>query len=49
MKAMRYGMNRVTNEFEIYLSEEEAQEMKQALKSSGLVHSRKFHKLIEQL
>ena len=46
---MRYGMNRVTNEFEIYLSEEEAQEMKQALKSSGLVHRRKFHKLIEQL
>ena len=46
---MRYGMNRVTNEFEIYLSEEEAQEMKQALKSSGLVHSRKFYKLIEQL
>ena len=46
---MRYGMNRVTNEFEIYLSEEEAQEMKAALKSSGLVHRRKFHKLIEQL
>ena len=46
---MRYGMNRVTNEFEIYLSEEEAQEIKAALKSSGLVHSRKFHKLIEQL
>ena len=46
---MRYGMNRVTNEFEIYLSEEEAQEMKAALKSSGLVHSRKFHKLIDEL
>jgi hypothetical protein len=46
---MRYGMNRVTNEFEIYLSEEEAQEMKAALKSSGLIHRRKFHKLIEQL
>ncbi len=46
---MRYGMNRVTNEFEIYLSAEEAQEMKQALKSSGLVHSRKFHKLIDEL
>ena len=42
-------MNRVTNEFEIYLSEEEAQEMKAALKSSGLIHRRKFHKLIEQL
>lgn len=46
---MRYGMNRVTNEFEIYLSEEEAQEMKAALKSSGLIHRRKFHRLIEQL
>lgn len=42
-------MNRVTNEFEIYLSEEEAREMKTALKSSGLVHRRKFHKLIEAL
>lgn len=46
---MRYGMNKISNEFEIYLSEEEAQEMKAALKSSGLVHRRKFHKLIEQL
>ena len=42
-------MNKITNEFEIYLSPEEAQEMKAALKSSGLVHSRKFNKLIAEL
>lgn len=46
---MREGMNRVTNEFEIYLSPEEAEEMKKALRSSGLVHTRRFHKLIDSL
>lgn len=46
---MRSGMNRVTNEFEICLSPEEAEEMKQALKSSGLIHTRRFHKLIDSL
>ena len=44
---MRSGMNKISNEFEIYLSEEEAQEMKAALKSSGLIHRRKLHKLID--
>ena len=39
----------LTNEFEIYLDEQEAKELKQALKCSGLVNTRRFNRLIEEL
>lgn len=46
---MRAGKNMITNEFEIYLDEEERNELKAALKCSGLEHTRKLHNLIEAL
>lgn len=46
---MRAGQNMITNEFEIYLDEEERNELKAALKCSGLEHTRKLHKLISAL
>ena len=46
---MRVGKNMLTNEFEIYLDEEERKELKAALKCSGLEHTRKLHKLISAL
>ena len=46
---MRVGKNMMTNEFEIYLDEDEREELRAALKCSGLEHTRKLHKLIEAL
>ena len=46
---MRAGKNMLTNEFEIYLDEDEREELLAALKCSGLEHTRKLHKLIEAL
>lgn len=46
---MRYGKNMLTDEFELYLDKEECEELKAALKCSGLEHTRKLAKLIAAL
>lgn len=46
---MRFGWNNIRDEFEIYLDDDEREELRAALKCSGLEHTRKLHKLIEAL
>lgn len=46
---MRAGKNRLTNEFEIYLDAEEAEEMKEMIRSAKLPHRRTFNKLLSEL
>ena len=45
---MRTGMNRLTNELEIYLDKEEAEQMQQMVRGASLIHSRTFYKILEE-
>ena len=45
---MRTGVNRLTNELEIYLDKEEAEQMQQMVRGSSLTHRRMFYKLLEE-
>ena len=45
---MRTGMNRLTNELEIYLDKEEAEQMQQMVREASLTHRRTFYKLLEE-
>ena len=45
---MRTGMNRLTNELEIYLDKDEAEQMQQMVRGASLTHRRTFYKLLEE-
>lgn len=45
---MRTGVNRLTNELEIYLDKEEAEQMQQMVRGASLTHRRTFYKLLEE-
>jgi len=45
---MRTGMNRLTNELEIYLDKEEAEQMQQMVRGASIVHKRMFQKILEE-
>jgi len=46
---MRAGKNMLTNEVEIYLDADEAEEMKEMIRSAKLPHRRTFHKLLSEI
>ena len=46
---MRVGRNQLTNEAEIYLSEEEAEELKEIVRGSRLDRARTFYKILKEL
>ena len=45
---MRTGMNRLTNELEIYLDKEEYEQMKQMVRGESLTHRRTFYNILEE-
>ena len=45
---MRTGVNRLTNELEIYLDKEEAEQMQQMVRGASLVHRRTFQRILEE-
>ena len=46
---MRAGKNSTTGESEIYLTPEEAEQMKQMVRVASLPHRQLFHKLLEEI
>ncbi|MBQ5395473.1 MAG: hypothetical protein IIU59_01175 [Alistipes sp.] len=46
---MRAGRNQVSGESEIYLTPEEAEQMKRMIEGASLPHRQLFHALIEVL
>lgn len=46
---MRAGKNPLTNESEIYLDAEEAEQLKEMIRSAKLPHRRLFHKLLSEI
>jgi hypothetical protein len=46
---MRAGKNLLTNELEIYLDEDEAQQMREMIRGAALPHRRTFQHILDQL
>jgi hypothetical protein len=46
---MRVGKNELTNEAEIYLSPEEAEDLKEIIRSARLDKARTFYKILKEL
>ena len=46
---MRVGKNELTNEAEIYLSPEEAEDLKEIIMSARLDKARTFYKILKEL
>ena len=46
---MRAGKNNTTGESEIYLTPDEAEQMKQMVRGASLPHRQVFHKLLETI
>lgn len=46
---MRAGKNSTTGESEIYLTPEEAEQMKEMVRGASLPHRQVFHKLLETI
>lgn len=46
---MRAGKNEITGESELYLTPEEAEQMKQMVRGASLPHRQTFHKLLETI
>jgi hypothetical protein len=46
---MRAGWNKLTNEAEIYLSPEEAEDLKEIISSARLDKARTFYKILKEL
>ena len=41
-------MNRLTNELEIYLDRDEAEQMQQMVRGASLIHRRTFQRILEE-
>ena len=46
---MRAGKNNITGESEIYLTPDEAEQMKAMVRGASLPHRQTFHKLLETI
>ncbi len=46
---MRAGKNEITGESEIYLTHDEAEQMKAMVRGASLPHRQMFHKLLETI
>lgn len=46
---MRVGRNNITNENELYLSDEEAEELKEIVRGSRLDRARTFYQILKEL
>ena len=46
---MRAGKNEITGESEIYLTPDEAEQMKEMVRGASLPHRQMFHKLLDTI